>query len=180
MKKYLIISIAIVFGVNASEIVRVTDGDTMIFNAVKTKNGVEHNIKCRIEGIDTPEKFDSDKLTKFAKKYDISIDRVKESGKEATNYALAFFSNFNSGNKLEVTSDSLDVYKRNLCRVKGNGNDYALKILEDGYAVIYESGKYIKDQDYKLKLIDAQKRAKETKSGLWQNYSDVMEAMSNY
>lgn len=168
------------FSLNASEVIRVTDGDTIVFDGVTTEEGIGNNIKCRIEGIDTPEKFSSKKLDKFAQKYDISIEHIKDSGKKASDYATNIFVSFkDTESGLSVTSDSLDVYKRNLCRVNLNGSDYGIKILEDGYAVVYKNGKYMKDSEYKLKLIQAQQRAIENKAGLWAEYADVMEAMKN-
>lgn len=179
MKKMICLSLLVSLCFSQSKLVRISDGDTMIFDNVKMAlvgNKRLNDVRCRIDGIDTPEKFDTQKLDKFINKYNLDKERIVKAGKLATRYAQI---TFDREKNIEVTALKQDVYKRELCRVTFDGFDYALAIVEDGYAVVYKNGRYIDSYNYKQKLLEAQKKAKKEKKGLWKNYADIMSAMSN-
>ena len=164
-----------------SKLISISDGDTMKFNGVKLsflKTKEIHNAKCRVIGIDTPEKFESNKLNKFAKKYNLDINEIKKAGELATKYAENLFLT-NSDKSLEVITLKQDFYLRELCQITIDRFDYGRKIVEDGFAVVYKKGKYIDDKKYKQDLLSAQQTAKDGRRGLWKDYFEIMETMSN-
>ena len=140
-------------------VTHVTDGDTL---HVKM-NGKEE--KIRILYIDTPEKYGGSKLEKDAKKAGISADKEQELGKLSSGYAAKFFQ---TGDKVNVTSDKKDQYGRMLGTVSKNGIDYSTQIIKDGYSCIYKKAKYPKELDNVLQ------EAKESKKGLWSVDFEVM------
>ena len=85
----------------------------------------------------------------------------------------------NSDKSLEVITLKQDVYQRELCQITIDRFDYGRKIVEDGFAVVYKKGKYIDDKKYKQDLLSAQQTAKDGRRGLWKDYFEIMEAMSN-
>ena len=140
-------------------VTHVTDGDTL---HVKM-NGKEE--KIRILYIDTPEKYDGAKLEKDAKKAGISADKEQELGKLSSGYAAKFFQ---TGDKVNVTSDKKDPYGRILGTVSKSGVDYSTQIIKDGYSCIYKKASYPKELDAVLQS------AKDGKKGLWSVDYEVM------
>ena len=61
-------------------LVRVSDGDTIVVNM----NG--KNRKLRLIGIDTPEKYDGEKLYRKSREWGISTREIKEMGKRSSNF----------------------------------------------------------------------------------------------
>ena len=149
---------------------KISDGDTMTFHNNKGE------IKCRIYGIDTPEKFKTAKFKKDMEVTGMSEKELKSAGEAATNYAKQRL-HINSGYKLEIYDT--DKYGRSLCVVYLNsGQSFNEKIVEDGYAVVYKRGKYTKDKELRHTLNQAQGRAVKSEAGLWRNYKILMKSMA--
>lgn len=149
---------------------KISDGDTMTFHNNKGE------IKCRIYGIDTPEKFKTAKFKKDMEVTGMSEKELKSAGEAATNYAKQRL-HINSGYKLEIYDT--DKYGRSLCVVYLNsGQSFNEKIVEDGYAVVYKRGKYTKDKELRHTLNQAQGRAVKNEAGLWRNYKMLMKNMA--
>ena len=66
-----------------AELVRVTDGDTVVVNL----DGREE--KLRLIGIDTPEKYMSDKLRRDAEASPLSIEELRDLGEKASAYTAS-------------------------------------------------------------------------------------------
>ena len=64
-----------------ARVVRVKDGDTVVLEL----NGADENV--RLIGIDTPEKFDSDKLRRDAARSPLSAAEIQALGEEASAFA---------------------------------------------------------------------------------------------
>ena len=149
---------------------KISDGDTMTFHNNKGE------IKCRIYGIDTPEKFKTAKFKKDMEFTGMSEKELKSAGEAATDYAKQRL-HINSGYKLEIYDT--DKYGRSLCVVYLNsGQSFNEKIVEDGYAVVYKRGKYTKDKELRHTLNQAQGRAVKSEAGLWRNYKILMKSMA--
>lgn len=148
----------------------VYDGDTISFYNNFGK------IKCRIEGIDTPEKYDSKKINDFSNKYNIPIVDIKSSGEIATQYAIDFFS---KSKEYFISISGKDVYNRHLCIVysKDKKINYNLEIVKDGYAISYKDGKYISSEKIKLEIMQAEYNARINKLGLWDSHYIIMNKM---
>lgn len=140
-------------------VTKIVDGDTLHV----TMNGKEE--KIRILYIDTPEKYGGAKLEKDAKRAGISSKDEQELGKLSSGYAAKFFQ---TGDKVNVTSDKKDHYGRMLGTVSKNGVDYSTSIIRDGYSCIYKKAKYPKELD------NVFQEAKESKKGLWSVDFEVM------
>ncbi|MDD3467905.1 MAG: thermonuclease family protein, partial [Campylobacterales bacterium] len=137
---------------------KIKDGDTMVFRAEGRL------ITCRLEGIDTPEKFATAKLDKDASKAGVGCEALKQAGEASTDFAkrtLKVGKNY----KLEV--DKNDKYGRALCLVYDGQSLFNKDIVAEGYAVVYQVGKYIKDDSLKRELLTAEREAKEKNRGLW-------------
>lgn len=87
-------------------LVRVSDGDTIVVNL----NG--KNQKLRLIGIDTPEKFDGEKLERKSREWGISTHEIKQMGKNSSK----FTENLLRGKKLYLEYDvtKFDRYGRML------------------------------------------------------------------
>lgn len=82
------------------------------------------------------------------------------------------------GKSYKVDVLDKDKYGRELCIVYDGDKSYNEKIVSDGYAVIYQGGKYIKDEQFKRRLLQAQKEAKSKNRGLWDSSTKkIMEGM---
>ena len=145
-------------------------GDTFTF-----KSQQHSEFKCRVFGIDTPEKFHTDKMDKDASKVGITAETMKKAGEASTQYAQQ---TLKVGKSYKVDVLEKDKYGRELCIVYDGENSYNEAIIKDGYAVVYKGGKYIKDDSLKRKLLQAQKEAKSNNRGLWNGSTKkIMEGM---
>ena len=139
---------------------KVFDGDTF---EVEIDGKSE---KVRMLGIDTPEKWDSDKL-------DRDIDRTgkdKETIKKLGALSSDFTTRLIGGKKVilhtDVNDDDKDKYGRLLRYVYlEDGTFVNLKIVEEGYANAYRKFNVAKQNEF----IKAEKEARENKKGLWGN-----------
>ena len=149
---------------------KISDGDTMSFSS----NGDE--FKCRLYGIDTPEKFKTAKFFKDMQNTGASEKELEFAGQAATNYAK---NKLFTGQKYKINVYEKDKYNRNICIVfLQNGDNFNEKIVEDGYAVVYKRGKYTKNKKLRHILNQAQGRAVKAQEGLWRNYKILMERMA--
>ncbi len=67
--------------IGPAEVVKVSDGDTVRI----LLNGTEESV--RLIGVDTPEKFESAKLTKDAEESPLSVSEIQELGEQASTFA---------------------------------------------------------------------------------------------
>lgn len=136
-------------------VTRVVDGDTF-----KMSNGE----KVRLLGIDTPEKYDSDKLDRESDRTGRDKETIKKLGEAASEYVR----NLVEGKKVVLVKESnyedRDKYGRQLRYVyMEDGTFVNAKIIEDGYANVYSSANISKIDEFR-KL---ERSARENKRGLW-------------
>jgi len=133
---------------------RVVDGDTF-----KMANGE----RVRLLGIDTPEKFQSEKLEKDVKKSGKDKKAIQTLGKLSSEYVK----NFVEGKKVKLVKEpgtDKDKYGRSLRYVYlEDGTFVNAKILQDGYANVYEYAPISKLDEFRKYVKDA----RENKRGLW-------------
>lgn len=166
----LILASTLSFAVEYANLEKISDGDTFTFKSQQHKE-----FKCRVFGIDTPEKFHTDKMDKDASKVGITAETMKKAGEASTQYAQQ---TLKVGKSYKVDVLEKDKYGRELCIVYDGENSYNEAIIKDGYAVVYKGGKYIKDDSLKRKLLQAQKEAKSNNRGLWNGSTKkIMEGM---
>lgn len=134
---------------------RVIDGDTY---------ELENRERVRALGIDTPEKYESNKLDRDAERTGQDKKTIKRLGQLATEYVKDLL----EGKKVELVREpdyeDKDVYGRLLRYVYlEDGTFVNMKIIEEGYATAFR-----KYQISKLnELIEAEKHARINKKGLW-------------
>jgi len=170
----LVFVLSVLFGFcfgEMMEIVRVTDGDTMVFLSGRGE------VKCRVLGMDSPEKYSSEKMQKDAAKIGVSVEELTIAGELSTVYANTFFSRH--GQMYDVDFTEQDRYGRNLCVITAqSGEIYNVEAVRAGYAVVYRRGKYTKDKKLAHAINKAQGEAATSKSGLWGTHYDIMYSMS--
>ena len=142
-------------------IVRVSDGDTVW---VKLDNG--NRVKMRIWGIDTPEKFKSKKLLREASRCKVPASYIVHLGKLASERAEELL----EGKEVSVRTHGEGRYGRVLGQVFIDGQDFGLKMLEDGYACVYRKGA---PPEYWR----AQNQARQGRRGLWGEDYKLMECL---
>ncbi len=127
-----------------SEVVRVTDGDTVVVSSA----GGKKNITCRLYGIDSPETPKRDRKGQpFA----------KEAGKELKQLI--------HGQMVEVITTGEQTHGREVCIIKKDGMDINLEMVRRGYAWAYR--KHLKSP-YASEYIEAENNARDQKRGIWQ------------
>lgn len=136
-------------------VTKVIDGDTF-----KMSNGE----KVRLMGIDTPEKFESDKLDRQSGQSGRDKETIKKLGEASSEYVRKLV----EGKKVTLVKDpgydDRDKYGRLLRYIyTEDGTFVNAKILEDGYANVFYS-KQISKMDQFKKL---EREARENKRGLW-------------
>ncbi|MDZ4713067.1 MAG: thermonuclease family protein [bacterium] len=134
---------------------KVIDGDTF-----RMSNGE----KVRLIGIDTPEKYDSDKLDRESSKTGRDKQTIKKLGEAASDYVTKLV----EGKKVRLEKDpgydNVDKYNRLLRYVYfEDGTLVNAKILEDGYANVFYDKSISKINEFKKLESDARKN----KKGLW-------------
>lgn len=158
------------FAVEYATLQKISDGDTFNF-----KSQQHQEFKCRVFGIDTPEKFHTAKMDKDADKAGITAETMKKAGEASTEYAKQ---NLKIGKSYKLDVLEKDKYGRELCIIYDGDKSYNEAIVADGYAVVYKSGKYIKDANFKRRMLQAQQEAKRKNRGLWEGYTrKIMEGM---
>jgi endonuclease YncB( thermonuclease family) len=144
---------------------KVLDGDTVEF----IKDNLD--FKCRIYGIDTPEKFKGKKLNEDVRRTGIPAVVHQEAGLQSTEYAENFFDAYT----YRVEDYGADLYQRHLCVVYKNDISYNESILKDGYAVVYKNGKYTNNKELKARLNSAQEEG--LNQGLNVEFKDLMQKL---
>lgn len=134
---------------------KVIDGDTF-----KMSDGS----KVRLIGIDTPEKFDSDKLNRESDMTGRDKETIKKLGEAASEYVRKLV----EGKRVTLVRESgyedKDKYNRLLRYVYlEDGTFVNARIIEDGYANVYNAAAVSKKNEFKR----LEREARESKRGLW-------------
>lgn len=134
---------------------KVIDGDTF-----KMSNGE----KVRLIGIDTPEKYDSDKLDRESKNSGRDKETIQKLGEEASLYVK----NLVEGKRVKLVREDdyrdRDKYGRLLRYVYlEDGTFINAKIIEDGYANVYNDAEITKIDEFRR----LEQEARQNKRGLW-------------
>lgn len=149
---------------------KISDGDTFTFF-----NSNKSSFKCRVYGIDTPEKFKSNKLLQDSMQCFVGKESIVSAGKKATIYAEQALE---VGKKYKINISDKDRYGRFVCDIEVPGllhDTYSKNIVADGYAIAFK--KYIANDD-KRAFIVLEKEAMSKNLGLWKNYKKLMKCMS--
>lgn len=136
-------------------VTKVIDGDTF-----KMSNGE----KVRLIGIDTPEKYDSDKLDRESVRTGRDRNTIKKLGEEASEYVRKLV----EGKRVKLVSEpgyeDKDKYGRSLRYVYlEDGTFINAKIIEEGYANVYNAANVSKIIEFRR----LEKEARENNRGLW-------------
>ncbi|NPB05417.1 MAG: thermonuclease family protein [Aquificae bacterium] len=145
-----------------AKVIRVSDGDTLV---VETEDGQQ--VKIRVVGIDTPEKFVTAKLKKDAAECGVSPELMSLLGKEASKHAHEYLE---PGKTVLVVPEGQGKYGRLIARIVVDGKDYGLQMIKEGYSCVYEQSA---PPEYK----EALEEAKKNRAGLWKDYYEVMECL---
>lgn len=140
---------------------RVVDGDTFELDG-KDENG--KNLRVRLLGIDTPEKWESKKLDSDAERTGKDKKTIQRLGELASDYVKKMC----EGKKVtlvpEPNYEDKDVYGRLLRYIYlEDGTFVNKKIIEDGYANAFLKYPVSKLEEFKK----AEKEARDNKRGLW-------------
>lgn len=137
---------------------KVIDGDTFEADI----NGKTE--KIRMIGIDTPEKFDSDKFNRDSERTGSDKETIKKLGVLAGDFTSRLIGGKKVILQSDPKSDDKDKYSRLLRYVYlEDGTFVNLKIIEEGYANAYRKFNHSKQDEF----IRAEKEARENKIGLW-------------
>ena len=141
-------------------VTKVFDGDTFEAEIDGKKE------KVRMLGIDTPEKWESDKFDRDSERTGKDKETIKKLGSLSTDYTSGLISGKQVVLIPENKGDDKDKYGRLLRYVYlEDGTFVNLKIIEDGYANAYRKFNVSKQNEF----IRAEKDARENKRGLWGN-----------
>lgn len=137
---------------------KVNDGDTF---EVEISGRTE---RVRMLGIDTPERFESDKLTRDIERTGRDKETIKKLGELASGYTTSLIGGKMVTLAAEPNGDDKDKYGRLLRYVYlEDGTFVNKKIVEDGYANAYRRFNLSKQKEF----IEAENQAREKKKGLW-------------
>lgn len=136
-------------------VAKVVDGDTF-----KMSDGS----KVRLIGIDTPEKYDSDKLDRESDMTGRDKETIKKLGEAASEYVRKLV----EGKRVTLVRESgyedKDKYNRLLRYVYlEDGTFVNARIIEDGYANVYNAANVSKINEFRR----LEREARENKRGLW-------------
>lgn len=167
-----------------AKLLQIKDGDTFSF---ELQNG--ENINLRLFGIDTPEKFNSNKMDNDLRKQNhffnkllgkgVTKEEMIEAGNLATNFAKSLLSE-NSIYKIEITDR--DKYGRyvgivyfNETSTNVSSKTYNEEIIKQGYAKAYTT--YIKNDFLKIKYSYYNLVSRINKNGLWASNKTIMSCL---
>lgn len=150
---------------------RVIDADTLVFES--ELNG---EYKCRLYGVDAPEKSKSKKLEKDARLAKAEKKDIIEAGKKASLFAKKSLK-LNAPYVLGIYDT--DRYGRKLCVVYYEQGNFNEKLLSSGFGVVYKKGKYTESAELKETLKKAQLQAISSNAGLWRSAKNIMWSMAN-
>ena len=133
---------------------RVVDGDTL-----KLSDGR----RVRLIGVDTPEVYPSEKLSRDARRTHTDIATIQAMGRKASDFTKELCSNKKV--RLEFDVERYDRYGRTLAYVYlEDGTFVNARIVEEGYGQIMTIPPNVKYAEYFEKL---EKEARKAKRGLW-------------
>ena len=140
---------------------RVVDGDTFELDG-KDENG--KNLRVRLLGIDTPEKWESKKLDKDAERTGKDKKVIQRLGQLASDYVRKMCEGKRVILVPEPNHEDKDVYGRLLRYIYlEDGTFVNKKIIEDGYGTAFRKYPVSKLDEF----IKAEKEARENNRGLW-------------
>lgn len=140
------------------QVTKIFDGDTFEVEL----NGKKE--KVRMLGIDTPEKWDSDKFDRDTERSGKDKETLRKLGELASDYTVRLIGSKNVVLTPDAKSDDKDKYGRLLRYVYlEDGTFVNLKIVEDGYANAYRKFSHSKKDEF----IKAENDARQNKRGLW-------------
>jgi micrococcal nuclease len=136
-------------------VTRVVDGDTFVISSGE---------KVRLLGIDTPEKYDSQKLERDALSSQRDKETIKKLGELSSVYAENLVLNKKVKLVKEPNHEDKDRYGRLLRYIYlEDGTSVNAKLIRDGYANVYDR--------FPLSVLDEyrkyEREARENKRGLW-------------
>jgi len=147
----------LIFGQEYFHITKVIDGDTF---------EIETGEKVRLLGIDTPEKWESNKLNKDSERTGKDKETIKQLGKLASDYSESILLNTKVLLLPDSTNSDTDRYGRLLrYAYLEDGTFFNLEIIQEGYAYAYTKYPII----YQNLFLTAQSDARLQKRGLWGN-----------
>ncbi len=137
---------------------KVNDGDTF---EVEIDGKTE---KVRMLGIDTPEKWDSDKFERDQQRTGKDRETIKKLGTLSSDFTTRLIGGKKVILQPDTKGDDKDKYGRLLRYVYlEDGTFVNLKIVEEGYANAYRKFNVTKQNEF----IQAERDAREKKKGLW-------------
>lgn len=144
---------------------KISDGDTIW---IRLKNG--NQLKIRIWGIDTPEKFSSKKLKKEASRCRVPEKQIVKLGKMASAKTKELLSQ----KQVVIEPRGKGCYGRTLARIFVEGSvDFGLEMIRLGYACAY-------DKTAPEKYLQAEKQAKTRQLGLWKVNFSLMNCLCGF
>ncbi|MCX7877452.1 MAG: thermonuclease family protein [Ignavibacteria bacterium] len=139
-------------------VIKVYDGDTY---QVQINGRIE---KVRALGIDTPERYESDKLFMDRERTGSDINTIMKLGELSSSYAESLLTNREVILVKDYRSDDRDSHGRLLRFIYlDDGTFVNMKIIEDGYATAYRRIRNSKTDEF----IRAENSARENRRGLW-------------
>lgn len=166
-----VLSIAELMAQEYAVLQRISDGDTFVFRSAQLGE-----FRCRLFGIDTPEKFKGSKLEKDAKACNIGVEAMKRAGEASTRYAEDVL---HVGKSYKVKTRGKDHHQRHICEVYTphlKHDTYSKAIVADGYAVAFL--KYITGFMKKREYSKLQAEAKRSGAGLWGQDARLMDCLA--
>jgi micrococcal nuclease len=143
---------------------KIFDGDT--FEA-EISGKIE---KVRMLGIDSPERWDSEKFDRDMERTGRDKKTIQQLGELSYEHTVKLISGKKVILKPEPGGDNKDKYGRLLRYVYlEDGTFVNMVIVEDGYANAYRKFRLSKQKDF----IEAEKKAREDKKGLWGNQAGI-------
>jgi micrococcal nuclease len=120
--------------------------------------------KVRMLGIDTPEKWDSEKFDRDQQRTGKDKETIKKLGTLSSDFTTRLIGGRNVFLQADTKGDDKDKYGRLLRYVYlDDGTFVNLKIVEEGYANAYRKFNVSKQNEF----IQAEIEAREKKKGLW-------------
>jgi micrococcal nuclease len=141
-----------------ANVTKVLDGDTFEVLISGKKE------KVRMLGIDTPEKFDSDKLDRDAERTKKDKQTIRKLGELASDYTTRLIGGKRVVLIPDPKGDEKDKYDRLLRYVYlEDGTFVNLKLIEDGYATAFRRFNVSKQKEF----VEAEADARKSRKGLW-------------
>lgn len=166
-----------------AKLIKIKDGDTFSF---ELNNGEKINL--RLFGIDTPEKFNSNKLDKDLQKQNgifnrllglgVTKEEMIEVGELSTNFAKKLLTENSFYNVKIIDKDKYDRYvgivyfNEETPSEMITSDNYNIEIIKQGYAIAYTS--YITDDIVKFKYNYHNFISRMTNKGLWKTNKNIM------